>query len=609
VGAPHSVVLADEEQQHHLWAVRESALGATAFVPGQGDTWPGWEDAAVPVDRLGAYLRDLEDLYERYDYEGALYGHFGQGCVHSRIDFDLTTNACVDKYVRFTREAAELCMRHGGSLSGEHGDGQQRSDLLELMYGAEILDAFREFKAAWDPRGRMNPGRIVDPAPRDTDLRLDHWAARWKPATRFAFPEDGDDFGHAALRCVGVGKCRADDGIMCPSYMVTRDEEHTTRGRARLLFEMVRGETVTDRWRSGEVKEALDLCLSCKGCRHDCPVDVDIARYKAEFLSHYYERRRRPRHAYALGLVHRWLRIGTSHPRMANALLAIPGLSGLAKRAAGIAVPRHLPRFAARPFRRSFREPAGPSGRSRVLLWVDCFNNAFFPGVLAATAEALEHAGFEVVLPPVRLCCGRALYDYGMLDAAMALWRETLDALAPEIAAGTPVVGAEPSCVAAFRDELPGLFPGDDRAASLSRTTWTLAGFLRDHRPDWKVPRLDHAITFHGHCHQKATVGADADLALRRRAAPSVEEPEPGCCGLAGSFGFESGKFAVSRAIGEQRLLPAVRAAPGDTLIVADGFSCREQIAQFTGRRPLHLAEVLRLARSGEASGAREEET
>ena len=584
-------VIEDEQEQLELWTLRESGLGATAFVQGRRDAWEGWEDSAVPVDQLGTYLRRLRALYDEYGYTGSIYGHFGQGCVHTRITFELESEEGIAQYRRFTREAAELCVSLGGSLSGEHGDGQQRSDLLPVMYGPEIMQAFREFKAIWDPQGKMNPGRIVDPASRTDDLRL-HPIRAVVPKTRFAFPEDGGSFAHAALRCVGVGKCRVDQGIMCPSYKVTLEEEHTTRGRARLLHEMVKGGFIDDGWRSQEVKDSLELCLSCKGCKRDCPVDVDMATYKAEFLSHYYEHEPRPRHAYALGWIHRWLRLGTAVPRLANFATHTKGLSWLAKRAGGIATERSMPEIARRSFRRSFRPQRGNGGR-RVMLWLDCFNDAFFPQALEATTEVLHEAGCDVVIPRRPLCCGRALYDYGMLDLATSLWRETLDELGPEIEAGTLLVGAEPSCVAAFRDELPNLFPGDPRAEALCRNTHTLAELLLDRLDGFEPPARPGRALYHGHCHQGSIMGTERDQELLRRMGLHVEVPEPGCCGMAGAFGYEADKYEISRAIGEQRLLPAVRRADDEVLVVADGFSCREQISQLSGRRPLHVAEVL----------------
>lgn len=593
--APPSMCLLDHEQAERIWAIRESGLGATAFVPGQNDAWPGWEDSAVPPDQVGPYLRELRALLDRHGYECSLYGHFGQGCIHTRIDFDLRSSEGIDAYRRFTDEAAELCLRYGGSLSGEHGDGQARGDLLIKMYGEELMEAFRAFKAIWDPDNRMNPGKVIDADPRTANLRLDVY--RPEPQqTQFAYPEDEGDFTHAAMRCVGVGKCRrTSGGTMCPSYMVTLEEKHSTRGRARLLFEMLQGDLIQDGWRSEAVKNALDLCLACKGCKRDCPVNVDMATYKSEFLSHYYAGRLRPRHAYSFGLIHIWARLGGYVPWLANAVTQTPGLRRLAAWLAGIAPERHIPRFAHRPFKRAFRERGsrGRSGRS-VILWADTFNNYFFPDTLMAAVEVLESAGYRVIVPREHLCCGRALYDLGMLDTARRLWEKNMAALGAHMAAGTPMVGIEPSCTAAFRDELPNLFPGDERAARLCASTHTLAEFLLHVADGYEPPQRRARAMVHGHCQHKAIMGIEPETSLLSRMGLDLELLDSGCCGMAGAFGFEAHKYEYSMAIGERVLLPAVREASQDTLIIADGFSCREQIAQGTERRALHLAEVIR---------------
>lgn len=597
--APTMKLFDNPEDQHTVWRIRESGLGATAFVPGLPDTWPGWEDSAVPPDRLGDYLRALRSLMQRYDYQPALYGHFGQGCVHTRIEFDLQTTEGIATYRAFMEEAADLVIGFGGSLSGEHGDGQARAELLPKMFGPELVEAFREFKTVWDPAGRMNPGKVVDPYRLDEHLRLGAGSRRPGPPTHFQFPDDDSSFARATLRCVGVGECRrAEGGTMCPSYRVTRDEQHATRGRARLLFEMLQGDVITEGWKSEAVKEAFDLCLACKGCKSDCPVNVDMATYKAEFLSHYYEGRLRPRHAFAFGLIHWWARVGAPVAGLANVFTQTPGLRRLAKRAAGMAPARAIPPFARQTFRGWLRHRGRPStGRPRVLLWPDTFNNYFFPQTLAAGVEVLEDAGFDVAIPSATLCCGRPLYDYGMLDLAKRQLRQILDALRPEIAAGTPVVGLEPSCVAVFRDELVNLFPGDADAKRLSRQTLTLAEFLTTKAAGYRPPVLRGKVLLHGHCHQKAIMRLGPDQALLAGMGLDVETPDSGCCGMAGSFGFEADHYDISIKVGERVLLPAVRAAATETLVVADGFSCREQILQTTDRRALHLAEVLHLAR------------
>jgi FAD/FMN-containing dehydrogenase/Fe-S oxidoreductase len=597
---PSVKVVADPAKQAKLWEVRESGLGATAFVPGHRDSWPGWEDSAVPVEQVGAYLRDLRTLFDRYGYDPSLYGHLGQGCIHCRVDFDLKTAAGIETFRRFTHDAAELVVRRGGSLSGEHGDGQARGDLLPIMFGEELMGAFREFKSIWDPQWRMNPGKLIDANPRTSELRLGTDYRPPAPATHFQFPEDGGSFAHAALRCVGVGKCRRHEGgTMCPSYMVTREEEHATRGRARLLFEMLNGDELGDGWRSEAVKEALDLCLACKGCKHDCPVNVDMATYKAEFLSHYWDGRLRPRSAYAFGLIPWWARLASWAPDVVNLLARTPGLAAIGKRLAGMAPERPIPRFAPRTFRALFRARGarGADGGRRVILWPDTFNDHFHPETAMAAVEVLEAAGCHVVVPDRHLCCGRPLYDYGMLDRAKAFLLDVLDALRAEIRAGVPVVGLEPSCVAVFRDEMRSLLPHDEDAQRLAAQTYLLSEYLV--HVGWRPPRLERRAVVHGHCHHKSVLGFDAEKTLLTQLGLDHEVLDSGCCGMAGAFGFERGKYDVSVACGERVLLPAVRGAGDDELIVADGFSCRTQIEQLTGRRAVHVADVVAMALAG----------
>ncbi len=596
--APTMKLLTRKEDAARIWAVREAALGATVFVPGEAEGWEGWEDAAVPSEKLGDYLRDLRAMLNRYNYTTALYGHFGQGCVHTRINFDLTSRDGLRTFRAFMEEAADLVVSYGGSLSGEHGDGQSRGELLPKMYGEEMVQAFREFKAIWDPRGRMNPGKLIDPYRLDENLRL---GPTYNPPylqTHFQFPADEGNFATATLRCVGVGKCRrTEGGTMCPSFMVTREEKHTTRGRTHLLFEMLQGEVLQDGWRSREVKESLDLCLACKGCKSDCPVNVDMATYKAEFLSHYYKGRLRPRSAYAMGLIFRWARLAARVPGLANFVTHAPLLGRLVKWAAGVAPPRRMPVFASRTFRQWFGQRAPRStDRPQVLLWPDTFNNYFHPEVAIAAVEVLEAAGFQVILPAQTLCCGRPLYDYGMLTTAKRLLRQILSALEPQITAGVPLVGLEPSCVAVFRDELLNLFPHDENARRLSKQTFLLSEFLMQKVPDYQPPTLNRRALVQGHCHHKALAGMKTELDLLRRLGLEIEMPEAGCCGMAGSFGFEQEHYEIAMKCGERALLPAVRSAAEDTLIIANGFSCQEQIAQSTHRQPLHLAQALQMA-------------
>ncbi|MFG2686994.1 FAD-binding and (Fe-S)-binding domain-containing protein [Streptomyces sp. NPDC048405] len=586
----------------HLWAIREGGLGSTAFPPDGKDHWPGWEDSAVPPDRIGEYVRKLRRVMDRHDIRGAMYGHFGQGCIHSRLSFDLRTADGLATYRAFMEDAADLVVSLGGSVSGEHGDGQQRGELLEKQYGSELLQAMREFKAVWDPRAKMNPGKVVDPYRMDENLKLGTDYNPPRIPLKFAYPEDGGDFAHATLRCVGIGKCRVPQAetTMCPSFQVTREEKHTTRGRARMLYEMLKGDVVTDGWQSNEVKDALDLCLACKGCTNDCPVNVDMPTYKAEFLHHHYKsaKRWRPRHAYAFGYIDQAARLASHIPELANIATRTPGLSQLTKLVAGIDRKRPLPSFAPMTLQEWFARRGGttnPTGRP-VVLFPDTFNNYFHTQVGVACVEAIEAAGWRVVMPEQHICCGRPLYDYGFLDEAERYLHRVLDVLRPELRAGTPVVGMEPSCLAVFKDELPKLLPHDDDAKRLTRNALHFAEFFQTY--GIKPPALEGRALLWGHCHQRATGGMSPDRQLLEGMGLEVEDLRGGCCGLAGSWGFESGKYDISMDCGEQALLPAVRDAGDDRVVVADGFSCKTQIKDAgTGREALHIAEIMKLAR------------
>ncbi|HVS99848.1 MAG TPA: FAD-linked oxidase C-terminal domain-containing protein [Solirubrobacterales bacterium] len=602
-----SKLFEDAKEIEQIWEIREGGVG-NSKVPGEHPGWPSWEDAAVPPERTGDYLRDLEALCRKHGRRvSCFFGHVGHGCIHTRIDWDFLTPEGVANYRAFMEDAAELVGgKYGGSLSGEHGDGQARAELLDRMFGAELVGAFAEFKAIFDPDGMMNPGKVVDPNPLDADLRTgpDHRTRRLE--TTFRFPDDDGSFGDAVERCFGVGACRDQSGTMCPSYQVTLEEKHSTRGRARLLFEMMRKDSLRGGWRNEEVKEALDLCLACKGCKHECPVRVDMATYKAEFLSHYWRRRPRPRQAYALGLIRWEARLASRAPRLANLLLQREPLARLGRHAAGLAPERKPPAFAERTFKswwgaRGTRRP--PAARGRVLLWPDTFNDHFHPEVAIAAAESLEAIGFEVVVPTAPLCCGRPLYDYGMLGMARRQLRRILAALADEIEAGTPLVALEPSCGAVFRDELISLFPDDPQAKRLARMTCSLGEFLAREGEGVELPRLDRKALVHLHCHQKATSDTDCDLAVLERLGVDAEVLDSGCCGLAGSFGYEAGEhYEVSMKAAERVLMPALREADPGTVVITDGFSCRSQIEHCGGPAPLHLSQVLKTALDGDAA-------
>ena len=586
-------IVSDPHEQQHIWEAREASLGATAFVRGQPEHWPGWEDSAVPPDRLGAYLRDLERLFAEHGYAAALYGHFGDGVTHCRINFDFHSEPGLESYRRFMREAAQLVHGYGGSLSGEHGDGQARAELLRIMYGDELVQAFREFKTIWDPRNRLNPGKAIEPFPIDSHLRLGPAYEPKRLETWFKFPNDHGSFAHATTRCVGVGKCRrrqVDDEVMCPSYLVTGEEKHCTRGRAHLLHEMTRGEVIEDGWDSAAVEDALSLCLACKGCKADCPVGVDVATWKAEFRAHHYARRLRPRSAYAMGLIDRWARFASAAPSIANTLARTP----LAKWAAGIHREARLPKFCSQTFRDWFRDRPGTMGGERVLLWPDTFNDHFRPETLIAATQLLERAGFEAAIPREPLCCGRPLYDWGFLGKAKQRLERIFESLREDIASGTPIIVLEPACASVFRDEMLNLFPGRSEARRLSGQVHYVADFIAgriEHFPNFLK---GGAALVQPHCHHHSVIGFDKEQALLEQLGIDVERPPQGCCGMAGAFGMATETFEVGRAIGERVLLPRVREIEPQTVIVADGFSCREQIGMHSGRKTLHIIELLR---------------
>lgn len=605
---PEMVLLNNPQEEAKLWKVRESGLGATAFVPGEPDGAPGWEDSAVPPEKVGAYLKDLRKLFSKYGYFPSLYGHFGQGCIHCRVGFDLVTREGLQHYKKFTREASKLVVSYGGALSGEHGDGQSRGDLLEIMFGPELMQVFKEFKEIWDPKWKMNPGKIVDNYGQLSNLRLGTHYAPASPKTHFHFlnHDNNGSFSRAALRCVGVGNCRRQEGgTMCPSYMVTREEKDSTRGRAHLLFEMLQGQVINKGWKDKNVKQSLDLCLACKGCKGDCPVNVDIATLKSEFLSHYYKGKIRPRSAYAFGLIYRWSRLASVMPGLVNFLTHAWFLKSIAKAVAGVTPKREIPLFAKKTFRhlhqnrkkdRSKKREAGK--RPKVILWTDTFNNYFKPDTLIAGVTVLEEAGFQVIIPQKPLCCGRPLYDFGMLKTAKKKLKEILDALRMEIRQGIPLVGLEPSCISVFKDELPDLLPHDQDAMRLSKQTYDLAEFLEKRAPGFKIPSMHKKAILHGHCHHKSLWKMTSEEQVLQKMGIDFQTLDSGCCGLAGYFGYlKQGKhYEVSVKAGERVLLPAVRNADKNTLVIVDGYSCREQIEQLTERKGLHLAEVLKMA-------------
>jgi Fe-S oxidoreductase len=579
------------ERARLLWRIREDGAGLGGRTPTGAPAWPGWEDAAVPPEQLPGYLREFEVLLAEHRLDGLVYGHFGDGCVHVRIDFPLHDEP--RRFREFVEASAVLVGRHGGSLSGEHGDGRARGALLPAMYSARAIATFAAVKHAFDPANLLNPGVLVDPAPVDRDLRVPA-AHPLRTNLAFAYPHDGGDLSTAVHRCVGVGKCRADTtaagGVMCPSYLATRDEKDSTRGRARVLQELANG-TLVDGVRSPAVAQSLDLCLSCKGCSSDCPAGVDMATYKAEWLHQRYRRRLRPPSHYSLGWLPRLARLASRAPRLANAALRRPVFARLAKRLGGIDQRRPLPQFAQRTFRDWFTSrPAGTG--TPVLLWVDTFTDHFSPEVGRAAVRVLESAGYAVRITDAPVCCGLTWISTGQLDGARRRLRATLDALDPALAEGIPVVGLEPSCTAVLRGDLAELLPDDPRAGRAAQATRTLAELLTA-TPGWAPPDLGGVrAVAQPHCHQHAVMGWTPDQALLRSAGADVTAVG-GCCGLAGNFGVERGHYDVSVAVAETALLPAVRSAPPDAVVLADGFSCRTQLEQLGPVRSVHLAQLL----------------
>jgi len=591
---PHRL-LTDPAEAAHIWKAREAGVGASARLADGTDTAAGWEDAAVHPHRLGDYLRDFAELLDAHGYRSTQYGHFGEGLVHARIDFDLASRDGIARYRAFLEAAADMVVRHGGSLSGEHGDGRARAELWPRMFSPEVMAAFRRFKRLWDPDGRMNPGRLIDPAPLDTELRFGPDYRRPEFETVFAYPEDEGSFSRAVSRCIGVGKCRrGGGGTMCPSYKATHREQHSTRGRARLLFAMAEGE-LPGGWHNEEIKQALDLCLACKGCKGDCPAGVDIATYKAEFLSKSYDGRRRPLSAQLFGRIPDWAPIAAKAAPLANLITGTPGLAGLIKRVAGIAPPRPLPKLVRPTFRGRVLSQSGSPGAEggKVLLWVDTFTEHFDPAPGLAALRLLQKAGFEVAMPQRGLCCGRTYYDAGLLEQARARLEEVLESLCNSAHDGLPVIVLEPSCASVFREEMGNLFPGDRRAQALRTRVHTLAEFLSAKGASHCLSVRSGRVVFHAHCHQKAVLSTASDRQLLEAAGFEVSAPDTGCCGMAGGFGYEAGAYDVSLSVAENAFLPAVRAAAEEALFVSDGYSCREQLRQLTGRRAWHLAELL----------------
>lgn len=599
-GALDSAVVTDAQHAAALWRIREDGAGLASRTPAGDPAHSGWEDAAVPPERLGAYLREFEALMTAHRLTGLPYGHFGDGCLHIRIDFPLQAAGGTGVFRAFLLEAAALAARHGGSMSGEHGDGRARGELLPFMYTPAAIGLFERVKAVFDPADLLNPGVIVRPAPLDADIRV----AAARPLRHdlgLSYRHDRGDLSMAVHRCTGVGKCRADTtvsgGVMCPSFLATRDEKDSTRGRARVLQDVVAGRLG---WDSPALADALDLCLSCKGCASDCPTGVDLASYKAEALHQRYRRRLRPLSHYSLGMLPRWARIVTAATpvtRLINAVMRSRLLHPVVTRVAGVDRRRALPTFAEVTFRRWFaarRPPVGSAPHGDVVLFVDTFTDGFSPDVGQAAVAVLEAAGYRVQVTGKQTCCGLTWISTGQLDAARRQVAATVAALVPHVRAGAQVVGLEPSCTGVLRSDALELLAGDDLAAAneVAAATRTLAELLTA-TPGWTAPDLAGVTgVAQPHCHHHAVMGWGPDEALLRSAGADVRRLG-GCCGLAGNWGVERGHHETSVAVAEQQLLPAVRAVGAGEVVLADGFSCRTQLESLADRSGEHLAQLL----------------
>ncbi|MBM7780954.1 FAD-binding and (Fe-S)-binding domain-containing protein [Arthrobacter tumbae] len=604
--ARYARIITSPAQAAALWRIREDGGGLAGRSPAGAPAHAGWEDAAVPPERLGDYLREFDELLLTHNLTGFPFGHFGDGCVHVRLDFPFQHDDGAAVFRAFLTDAARLVASYGGSLSGEHGDGRARSELLPFMYTPAALSLFGKVKGILDPDNILNPGVLVDPEPLDANVRVAE-AGPLRTGLALGYEHDDGDFSQAVHRCTGVGQCRAahrdNQTVMCPSYIATLEEKDSTRGRARALQEMINGSVVggaaaghqhgKPNWRAPEVHEALDLCLSCKGCASDCPTGVDMASYKAEVLHQSYKGRIRPASHYSLGWLPRWASLASVAPRVVNALTSLPGLGKLGLRLAGVDQRRRIPAFAPQTFHKWFESRAAASSgdQPQVLLWADSFTNNFSPEVGEAAVRVLEGAGYEVLIPEKPVCCGLTWISTGQLDSARKILRSSVETLKEYAEQGIPIVGLEPSCTGVLRSDSIELL-GRAVAGPVAGATHTLAELLAK-TPGYEAPSLEGTtVVAQPHCHHHAVMGWSPDAALLEGAGAELQKLG-GCCGLAGNFGVERGHYEVSVAVAEQQLLPAVRAAAADAVVLADGYSCRTQLEDLSERKGIHLAQLL----------------
>ncbi|MDO2934199.1 FAD-binding and (Fe-S)-binding domain-containing protein [Paeniglutamicibacter sulfureus] len=609
VAAIDAVVVADPGAVRTLWRIREASAGIVTRLPDGGEAWPSWEDSAVPPEHLADYLRDLYALMAEHGLRGIPFGHFGEGCVHVRISFTLGTEEGLAVFRSFMEAAAETVARYGGSLSGEHGDGRARSELLDRIYSPEVLDAFKGFKKIFDPTGIFNPGVLIDPEKIDDRLRPGPGQRKHELLPVHVLTRDKGSLVNGVNRCVGVGACRSAEGAMCPSFQATGDEVHSTRGRARVLSEMFRGESLPSAYKSEEVKEALDLCLSCKACASECPVNVDMATYKSEFLHRFYEKRLRPMAHYTMGWLPVLTRILHSIPGAANAtnaLLRFKPMEMLVKKLGGIEPTRNMIAFAPESLQAwSRKRGSAPSSPDKtVVLWPDSFNNHLDTGPGKAAVEVLEALGYTVVIPDGFVCCGLTWHSTGQLDAARKVIRHTLKVMEPLLDAGYPVIGLEPSCTVMLGHEITELVPNDPRAAALAAAMVPFGELVAKHVPvdgkpsaAWPFGTLNVGAVSQVHCHERSQGDHLPSSKVLAAVGINEREIETGCCGLAGNWGFEPGHAELSRSLGERELFPAIRGRAEGDFVLADGFSCRTQISEGTDASGMHLAQVLVAAR------------
>jgi FAD/FMN-containing dehydrogenase/Fe-S oxidoreductase len=588
----------DTTERATLWRVREDGAGLSSRPASGGESMAGWEDSAVAPKDLAAYLTDFRRLLDEYGLTGIMYGHFGAGCMHIRITYDLRSDEGRTVFSKFSQAAAELVVRHGGSLSGEHGDGRARSALLPVMYSPEMLDAFTTYRKLWDKADILNPGTITDADAIENNLALEgipdrEWRTHFELRPVEAAAAGADAWVHAVQACIGVGRCRSDaGGVMCPSYRATGDEKDSTRGRSRVLQDMVRGaRSIDEGWKSEDVREALDLCLACKACSNDCPAGVDMATYKSEFFSHYYEGKFRPMSHFSLGWLPRWLKLTTLISPLVNLVLASP-LGKVVAAAGGLTTHRKMPKFASRKMLRDALAPySNPSKPADAVLFVDSFTKGFRPEVAGAAARVMESTGRTVGCES-DACCGLTWISTGQLDTAKKLMGKAVAKL--DDGTDAPIVVIEPSCAAALKKDAPELL-GTDAAKRVSNRIRSFAEAVKEWVDGgWTPPAVPTDVTVQTHCHEYSTFGATVQRkALAALGVANVNEAT-GCCGVAGNFGFEANHFDISMKVAEQALAPALAKTASDAPVLADGFSCAMQVKQLEPeRKSLHLAELL----------------